>query len=514
MSATSENNKRIAKNTIFLYIRMLIIMGVTLYTSRVVLAKLGIDDYGLYNVVGGVVGMLSFVNGTLSIGTSRFLTFELGKKDFSRLSQTFNTAFYTHLGLGLVLVLILETVGLWFVYNKLVIPTSRFHAALIVYQVSIFTSLIDITQVPYTSLIMAHEKMGVYAYVSIFEAFGKLLVVFLLSIAPFDKLIAYSILLAMVQIAIAGYYRFYCVRHFRESSFQLSYDKNILKQLLGFSGWNILANLAETLKMQGYLILLNIFFSSAIVAAQTIGNQVAGAMMQFVNNFRTAINPQIIKQYAAGDYESSKKLTLDTTIYVFDLVLLLGLPTIFTLNTIMNIWLVKVPPYAVLFTQYIIVQRILSTFDSAFYIPMLAAAKIKTNSIFASLSGPGMFLFLYFVYKLGGNVMWMQYIGVVVQCAFGFFIKPYLLGKDVIGYKKTDFFPCFLSCGKVALLSLVISYLVYFLVGNKTLTSSAILFVMSFIGVAFASYVFLEKDVRNKLNRILLSKIHRFKESR
>ena len=287
-----SNNKKIAKNTMFLYFRMFIIMGVTLYTSRIVLDKLGVDDFGLYNVVGGVVGMLAFINGTISAGTSRFLTFELGKEDAKKLSLTFNTAFYTHLFIGIFLVIVLETGGLWFLLNKLVIPPNRLQAALIVYQISIFTSLVNLTQVPYTSLIMAHEEMQIYAYVSIFEAFGKLGVAYLISIASFDKLITYSLLLCLVQLSIAMAYRIYCIKNFKESKLQLSYDKEVLKGLLGFSGWNILANLSETLKLQGFLILLNMFFNSSVVAAQTIGNQVAGAMMQFINNFRNAINPQ------------------------------------------------------------------------------------------------------------------------------------------------------------------------------------------------------------------------------
>ena len=503
-----SNNKRIAKNTMFLYFRMFIIMGVTLYTSRIVLDKLGVDDFGLYNVVGGVVGLLAFINGTISAGTSRFLTFELGKEDVKKLSLTFNTAFYTHLVIGIIIVVALETGGLWFLLNKLVIPPNRLQAALIVYQISIFTSLVSLTQVPYTSLIMAHEEMQIYAYVSIFEAFGKLGVAYMISIAPFDKLITYSLLLCFVQFSIAMTYRIYCVRNYRESKLQLSYDKDVLKGLLGFSGWNILANLSETLKLQGFLILLNMFFNSSVVAAQTIGNQVAGALMQFINNFRNAINPQIIKQYASRDYEASKKLTLSSTVYVFDLVLLLGLPTVFTLNTIMGIWLVKVPDYAVLFTQYIIIQRIISTFDASFYIPLMAAAKIKDNSIIASISGPGLFVLLYFIYKFGGDVMWMQYLGVVVQCAFGFFIKPCLLIKHVKGYTLRDFLLCYVSCLKVTLLSFSLTIIAYLLIGNQDIISSCFLFMSSLLSVALSSYIFLEKDVKSKLRAIVLEKIH------
>lgn len=499
MPDTAVDNKRIAKNTLFLYLRMLLIMGVTLYTSRVILDKLGVDDYALYNVVGGVVAMLSFINGTLSIGTSRFLTYELGKQNFEKLYQTFNTAFYTHLGMGLILALVLETGGLWFVYNKLVILQERMGAALLVFHISILTSIVNITQVPYTSLIMAHERMGVYAYISIFEAIAKLVVVYLLSLSQYDKLITYAVLIGLVQIITAMAYRLYCRRHFIESRLRFVFSKSIFRSLLGFSGWNVLANLSETLKLQGYLVLLNMFFQPFVVAAQTIGNQVAGAMMQFINNFRSAINPQIIKLYAAGEYEESKRLTMNSTVLVFDLVLLLGLPCIFIMNTIMDIWLVKVPPYAVLFTQFIIVQRILSTFDAAFYVPMMAAAKIKTNSILAAFSGPGLFIVLYFIYKLGGDVMWMQYVGIIVLVLFGFFIKPYLLVHDVEGYKYADFLPCFLTCLKVAAISVLMTFCVYIMVGNANIYSSVILFVASLLSVSIASYMFLDKAVKEKV---------------
>lgn len=507
-----SDNKRIAKNTMFLYFRMILIMGVTLYTSRVVLDKLGVDDYGLYNVVGGIVGMLSFISGTLSIGTMRYVTYELGRQDEKLLHITFNTAFYTHLALALLLALFLETAGLWYVYNKMVVPDGRFNAAVITYHISILTSIVSITQVPYTSLIMAHERMGIYAYISIIEALAKLLVVYLLSISNYDRLVVYAILIALVQIVVALLYRIYCRRHFIESKLQLIFDRGIFRSMMGFSGWNIMANLAETLKLQGYLVLLNMFFQPFVVAAQTIGNQVAGAMMQFINNFRTAINPQIIKLYAAGEYEDSKRLTLSTTILVFDLVLLLGLPTIFVMDTLMNIWLVEVPPYTVVFTQYIIVQRIISTFDASYYIPMMAASKIKGNSILAALSGPVLFIGLYFIYKYGGNVMWMQYLGLFSLSVFGFIIKPYLLVHDVKGYTYRDFVPCFLSCFKVAFLSITLSFLAYELFGNSTFISSLILFFLSFISVCISGYLFLDSHSRHMLNNVVISVMHKIRK--
>lgn len=501
-----SDKKRIAKNTMFLYFRMILIMGVTLYMSRVVLDRLGVDDFGLYNVVGSIVGMLSFINGTLSIGTSRFLTYELGRNDTQRLHITFNTAFYTHLALALVLMLVLETVGLWYVYHKMVVPEGRMHAAVIVYHISILTSFVSITQVPYTAMIMAHECMGVYAYISIFEAFAKLGVVYLLSISPYDRLIVYAVLLGIVQILVASTYRIYCHRHFIESKLQLLFDKKVFRKMLGFSGWNIMANLSETLNNQGVVVLINLFFAPYVVAAQAVANQVSGAMMLFVNNFRNAINPQIIKLYAAGEREESKKLTLETTVYCYELVLMLGLPAIIVMDKVMSIWLVEVPTYAVIFTQWIIVRQIIGTFSSSFYIPMMAANKIRLNSIASVFSGLGTFVLLYSLFKIGCGPLWIQYIGLLSGVLFSFLIKPYVLYKD-IDYGITEMAKCYWTCLKVTILSCALS-LPFVLFMNEGLWGIMILkAVIALISVIIASVIIMDNETRIKLVNTIFNRL-------
>lgn len=500
-----SNNKRIAKNTAFLYIRMILIMGVTLYTSRIILDKLGIDDYGLYNVVGGVVGILSFLNGTLSTGTSRFLTFELGTGNKERLTRTFSTAFYTHLILTIIIFIIMETIGLWFLYHELVIPIERLNACFWVFQMSILTTAIAITQVPYTAIIMAHERMGVYAYVSIFEAFAKLSVCFLLSISDVDKLILYAILLASVQFMVAMFYRIYCIRKFEESKLRYIFDKSIFRSMMGFSGWNIMANLAETLRLQGVLILINQFFNPMVVAAQAVANQVANAMMQFVFNFRAAINPQIIKLYAAGNKDASKQLTLSSTVYCFDLILLLGLPCIFVSDKLLNLWLVEVPEYAVVFTQLIIISKILSTFSVAFYVPMMAANRMKSNSIAAVYIGIGEFVLLYFLLEMGFGVMWVQYLGIMMTSAFSFIIKPYILNKE-IDYSLKELLDCYWKCAKVSIVSLIISIPISRCF-NDSLWHSLLLMCIVASSVIVSSYIFMEKETKNKLYIYIKNKI-------
>lgn len=493
----ASDNRRIAKNTMYLYIRMLLIMGVSLYTSRVILDKLGVTDYGLYNVVGGVVAMLSFINGTLSIGTSRFITYELGRGDKERLWSTFNTSFYTHLCLSVIILAIMETAGLWFFYNKLVIPAERLDACFWVYQISLLTTFISITQVPYTALVQSHEDFNTYAYVSIFEALGKLGICYMVTMTMWDKLIVYAILGATIQLIVALFYRYYCNHHYKESHLSLTFDKKIFKGIMGFSGWNIIANLTETLKSQGVIIIINIFLAPVVVAAQSLANQVSNALMGFITNFRVAFNPQIIKLYAAGDHDASKKLTLDATVICFDLVLLLSLPCIYTMKTIMGIWLVEVPDYAVVFTQYILIANVIGTFSASFYIPMMAANRIKLNSIAAVFFGVLIFVVLYFILRSGGDAMWVAYMNLIMVAAFSFIVKPYVLWKE-IDYKISELVSCYWTCTKVLLLSLVLSYPVAHSVGDS-IWEAAIIIVVAVVAVGVSSFIFLEKEMRVKL---------------
>ena len=502
----SDNNK-IAKNTLLLYIRMFIIMGVTLYTSRVVLDKLGVVDYGLYGVVGGIVAMLSFLNGTLMAGTSRFITYELGAGNKQRLWETFNTSFYTHSLLAIIVILILETGGLWFLYHRLVIPADRLNACFWVFQLSILTTVVSITQVPYNSLVTSHEKFNIYAYISIFEAIAKLSVCYALIISHWDRLILYALLLALIQLLIAFYYRIYCNRHFEESHLALAFNKQIFRDLMGFSGWNIIAQLTHSLRIQGVVILINMFLAPVVVAAQTIANQVCNAAMGFVNNFRVAFNPQIIKLYASGDKEESKKLTLNATIVSFDMVLLLALPCIYAMPTIMDIWLVKVPDYAVLFTQCMLACNVIDVFNASFYIPMLAANKIKFNSMSAVFIGIGQFVLLYFVLRYSKEAMWVPIFNIVLTAVYSLLIKPYVLWKD-IDYSIKELGMCYWCCLKVLVLSLVVTIPLYLYL-DQSLASSTILILSSLVAVAVSSWLFLDTDMKDKIVLVVKNKIHK-----
>lgn len=484
-------------------------MIVSLYTSRVVLEVLGVEDYGIYGVVGGVVGLLSFLNGTLSIGTSRFLTFALGERNIEKLKRIFSTALSIHLLLAIIITLLAETVGLWFVYNKLVIALDRLDAALIVYHLSIISTLIVITQVPYNASIISHERMKVYAYLGIVEVLLKLGIVFLLKIGTDDKLVLYAILLLVVQILIALFYRIYCIRNFEECKYKFILDKKIAKSMISFSGWNLIANLSLTLNSQGVIIITNLFFGPLVVAAQTIVNQVNMAIMQFVNNFRTAINPQIIKTYAIKEYEKSKNLTLSSTCYIYYLLLLISLPILLLANNILNLWLTSVPEYTVIFLQLIIIQNLIDSFGSSFYVPLMASGHIKGNSLSAVYVGCTRFVLVYVLFSKGFPPTTVLWVGILAYSFYSFLIKPYLLIKNV-GYKWTDFTKVFLSCFKVTALAILIPILASYFLG-ETLLDSFIILVISVLSVAIVTfYIGLDSDIRHKIQMLLKTKMIQF----
>jgi len=500
------DSKRIAKNTLFMYIRMFIILGVSLYTSRVVLDKLGVDDYGLYNVVAGLVGMLSFLNGTLSTGTSRFLMYDLGVGDTNKLKSTFNTVLITHVALACFIILIGETLGVWYINNILIVDHNRLLAIRVVFQLSILTAVISVIQVPFTSVIMAHEKMSFYAYLSIFEAIAKLLIVYILSIVTADKLIVYAFLIVLVSVLIFIVYAIYCYSKFDEVRFTFFFDKETSKSLLSFSGWNLLANLSNTLGLQGVLVLQNLFFQPFVAASQAISNQISSAIMQFINNVRVAINPQIIKLYADNKFEESKRLTLWSAQIMFDLLLLIGLPCIIVMDKLIDLWLVEIPDYAIIFAQYAVLRNILDNFNYALYLPMIAANKIKKNSLAALFLGVGQFILLYIVFKLGASALWSSYLALGTTVLFSFIVKPYILYKDV-NYRIKELFECYWGAIKVLILSSVLSFTAYALIGNDTFLKNIVIVIITIVSVIFSSYITLGREKKKYLMSFANDKI-------
>ena len=355
MSTSSENSKRIVKNTLLLYFRMLLTMVVGLYTSRVILRTLGVEDYGIYNVVGGVVAMFSVLSGSLSAAISRFITFELGRNDIEKLKRVFSSAVTIQIGLSLIIVLLAETVGLWFLNNKMVIPESRLVAANWVYQFSIFTFAINLISVPYNAAIIAHEKMSAFAYISILEVIGKLIVAFTIAIAPIDKLVYYGLLIMLIAVIIRMVYGHYCKRHFVECTYRFVIDKSLLQQMFGFAGWNFIGASSAVLRDQGGNVVINLFCGPTVNAAQGIAMQVSNAIQGFVSNFMTALKPQITKSYAVGDHSYMRSLIFQGARLSFYILLILSLPVIINAQYILSLWLGTIPEHTVTFVQLVLI---------------------------------------------------------------------------------------------------------------------------------------------------------------
>lgn len=378
---TSENNKRIAKNTLLLYFRMLFMMVVSLYTSRVILNALGVEDFGIYNVVGGVVAMFTVISGSLSAAISRFITYELGKGDQSKLNRIFSASVTIQLLLSLIIVVLIESVGVWFLNAKMTIPEDRMTAANWVLQFSIVTFVINLISVPYNAAIIAHEKMSAFAYISILEAVGKLAIAFLIMWSPIDKLIYYAILMCAVAIIVRFTYGHYCKKHFVECIYHFHWDKDIQKQIFGFAGWNFIGASSTILRDQGGNIILNMFFGPSVNAARGIANQVNGAITGFVQNFMTALNPQITKSYASGNNEYMMTLVFQGARLSFYMLLLLSLPVLVNTHYILVIWLKLVPDHAVLFVQLILIFAMCESISNPLITAMLATGRIRNYQI-------------------------------------------------------------------------------------------------------------------------------------
>lgn len=381
MSNTTENNKRIAKNTLLLYVRMLFMMIVSLYTSRVVLNALGVEDFGIYNVVGGMVAMFSILSGSLSSAISRFITFELGKGCQESLNKIFSSAITIQIGLAIVIGVLAETVGLWFLNTKMIIPLHRLEAANWVFHFSILTFIINLISVPYNASIIAHEKMSAFAYISVFEASCKLAIAFLIIMTPADKLKIYAILMCVVAILTRLIYTNYCKKHFNECNFHFIWDKDLLKRMWAFAGWNFIGASSAVLRDQGGNIVINLFCGPSINAARGIAFQVSNTIQSFVSNFMTALNPQITKSYASEDYPYMMTLIFQGARFSFYLLLLLSLPVLINTHYILQLWLKIVPEHTVLFIQLILLFTISESLSQPLITAMLATGKIRNYQI-------------------------------------------------------------------------------------------------------------------------------------
>lgn len=502
MSATAVNNTRIAKNTIFLYFRMILLMAVSLYTSRVVLSTLGIEDYGIYNVVGGFVGMLAFLNGAMSSSTQRFITIELGHGNEDILKIVFSTCVAAHVIIATIVFLLAETIGLWFVTEKMIIPAGRMNAAMIVYQCSIMTSIVQIMSYPYNADIIAHEKMSAFAYISIYEAFANLTVAFIIRLGDADRLSLYAIALLLVKISVILVYKLYCKRNFIETSLNRSFDKSLLRQIFAFTGWNLWGGMAGTLLGQGVNVLLNLFFGPMVNAARGIAVQVQSAVLMFATNFQMAMNPQIMKTYAAGEIDSMHSLVFRSAKFTFMLLLCIMLPLATEIDTILHIWLEEVPEYTNVFVCLMLVICMIDSVSNPF---MTSAAATGNVKVYQSVVGGILIAIVpiaYVVLKLGGN----QYSVFIVHIIIGFiaFVVRLCIVKRLIQLSLRQYFTrTIIPCVLVLLPSLIFAGLLKFLMSDGILYTFIKIFLIVAIVVISSFLLGLSKQEQN----FILSKI-------
>lgn len=460
MDAThSENTKRIAKNTFVLYVRMFFLMALSLYTSRVVLDALGIQDYGIYNVVGGVVAMFGFLNSALSTSTTRYITFELEKGDAESQRKIFSLTLITHAIIAIIVFLLSETIGLWFFFQKMVIPFERLSAAFWVLQLSIVSSVVMIMSVPYNAVIIAHERISAFAYISVYDSVARLGICFLIMQNIVDRLVLYGVLIFILQMSVRYIYGRYCARHFSETRFCFVWDKKLLKEMFSFATWNLWGNCAGVAINTGANLMANTFFGPFVNAARGVAGQVNGVIMQFAGNFQVALNPQIIKSYAANDLRRMHALVFSSSKFTFLVLFLIALPVMLEAPYLLGLWLKEVPEYAVAFTRVMFCISIMDASSSAFMTSAAASGKVKR---YQTVLGGIALLYLpiaYVVLVLGGDpvsMFWVHMFISYVNC-----VVRLNLVKPLIHLSITEFVhKVVLPCMVVAMVSVVPPFLV------------------------------------------------------
>lgn len=467
------SQSRIAKNTIILGLRMLFTMAITLYTSRAVLAVLGIEDYGLYNIIGGVVILLSVVSNSMTNATQRFITFELGKNNPQRVSEVFSMSLIAHGLICLAFILLGESLGLWYVNTQLNIPSGRENAAHIIYQFSLFSVVVNLIRSPYNASVIAHERMSFFAYMSILEVILKLAIVYVLIIVPYDKLVFYALLILLANIVILQSYTFFCVRKFETCHFKFRIEKDYFKDLFDYLGWNLLGASASLGTQQAGNLIINRFLGVAVNAAFGVANQVYGAINGFVSSFQTAFTPQIVKLYSQQRMEEFYSLSNRAAIMSFYLLFLVAFPLVLRMDDVLSIWLVDVPVYASSFCILLVVYSLIDTLQAPFWIGINATGNIKHYEIWLSLVLLLNIPFSIWALRMGMAAYWvlairvaLNFITAIIRCVhvkiqLRFPIGTYL--KDVVAR---------------AVLVLLVTYILWIVIPHNGFADSLIGFVL------------------------------------
>lgn len=507
MSESVANNKRIAVNTIALYIRMIVLTIISLYTSRVIMLQLGVDDFGIFSVVGGIIHILAFLNRAMAGGTQRFLNFEMAKKNQDSLNCVFYTSQQIHVFISIIFIVLAEIIGTWYLNNCMQIPEARQWAANWVFQFVISSAVFGVLSVPYTAAIIAHEKMSVFAYFSIVEAILKLATAFALIYAPFDKLIYYASLLFVVSIITFLMYMFYGLKKFEEcrhTTFRI--NKSMIKQMLSFSGWTLFGNLGFVLHTQGIALVINQFFSVAVNAAQGVANQVNGIVNQFVINFLTALNPQVVKTYATGEFEQMHNLIIRGCKIAFCLVSFFVIPIVLEAPTLLKVWLGIVPEHAVSFVRLVLLIILINSFSNLLAAAKGATGKIKAYQMTLTLIGALHVPLAWLAFKLGGVPECAMYVYMVIVTVLQI-IRIWFVCRSVnltlMRFYGAIVLPCILFLGVAAAVPLLLH--LYLPCG---VASSIIVCIVSVVSVISSTlFIAFSSNERHAIFQMITKKI-------
>lgn len=502
-----NNNKRIAKNTLFLYLRMFLMMTISLFTSRVVLSTLGVSDYGIYNVVGGIVAMFGLLSGSITNSITRFLTFELGKKDYLQLQKVFSTSLNVMFILSFVIIVIGEIVGIWFLNYMMNIPIERMEAANWAFQCSLMTFVMNLISIPYNSTIVAHEKMSAFAYISIFEVIMKLLIVYSLYLSPFDKLKSYVVLLLILSFVIRFIYGIYCNKHFNEASYHFIYDKVLLKKMMSFAGWNFFGQGAYMMNNQGVNIIINLFFGVTINAARGIASQVNTAVNQFVTNFMTALNPQITKSYASGNLDEMHKLIYRGSKFSYFLMLFFLIPICLETKMILHLWLNVVPDFSIAFVRWTLVITAMGMLSNTLITALHATGKIKRYMVIVGLVEISNFPLTYIMFKIGFNPLAAYYVYFSIYLIL-MFLRLFLI-KDLIKIKVNIYIrEVYCKVTLVTLIAFIAPYLIYLLQQDSVIRFIEICLISSISTIVSVYYLGLTSNERKSITGFVKNKIY------
>lgn len=504
-----SNSKMIAKNTLMLYVRMFLVMGVSLFTSRIVLKSLGVEDYGIYSVVGGVISMFSILSSSLSSAVSRFLAFELGHGDIEKLKRIFSSSIYIIVILIIIVFFLAEIVGVWFLNEKMSIPAERLFSANWVFQFSLFSLLINLLSIPYSACIIAHERMSAFAYIGILDISLKLSVALLLEYSPIDVLIYYGILMCSVSIILRSLYTYYCRKHFEECIFKLKYNKAIIKDMFGYVGWTFWGTGAWLMREQGINILLNIFCGPIINAAKAIADQVYSALYSFVCNFSVALNPQIIKAYASGDKDRMLKLVYIGCKFPYFLYLLLSIPVFFNTEYIVQLWLGEYPEYVTYFIKLLILFSMSEIISRPFATVQSSTGEIRNFELIIGFTQILNIPFSYVLLKMGYSPICVIIVAIIIsQCCL--YLKFLFVKKILYLSFNKFFFSVYFRIVIVTVITFIVSYLYncFQYVGfDKFLLSS----LLSVVTTLFFIYIFgINKEERNYVH-VYIKKIFKNK---